>query len=85
MGREPRDESDARPCAALCHHPSYGLRFYSGSKLLFETTVCFHCSNFFFSDLLGSGFAGFDTDTPKADELLRRLQQAFPASIPKPK
>lgn len=70
---------------ALCHSPVYGLRFFSGSKLRFETTLCFHCSNFFFSDLLGGGFPGFDTSTPKAEELLRRLQQVFPASTPKPK
>jgi hypothetical protein len=70
---------------ALCHSPTYGLRFFSGRKLLFEMTLCFHCANFHFTDLSGGGFWGFDTGSPKASELLRRLQEIFPASIPKPK
>lgn len=31
---------------ALCHQPAYGFRFYGGSGLKFETSVCFHCRNF---------------------------------------
>jgi hypothetical protein len=70
---------------ALCHSPAYGLRFYSGNKLTFETSLCFHCSNFYVTDLLGSGWWGFDSKSPTAQELLRRIQEIFPDSIPKPK
>lgn len=31
---------------SLCHTPGYGIRFYHGSTLLLETSVCFRCSNF---------------------------------------
>ena len=32
---------------AFCHEPVYGLRFYLSEKLLFETSVCWKCNNFF--------------------------------------
>jgi len=67
---------------ALCHSPAYGLRFYSGNEMFFETSLCFHCSNFYVTNLLGSGWWGFDTRTAEAGELLRRLQEIFPASKP---
>ena len=70
---------------ALCHSAAYGFRFYSGSKLVFETSLCFHCSNFYVPALHKSGWWGFDTESHKAQELLRRLQEIFPASVPKPK
>ncbi len=98
LGRTTLDGTDAEALAvmwrtqtfdpglqALCHSPSYGFRFYSGSKLVFETSLCFHCSNFYVTDLTGSGWWGFDSESPKAQELLRRLQVIFPNSIPKPK
>lgn len=70
---------------ALCHSPAYGFRFYRGSSLKFETSVCFHCSNFYVTALGESDWWGFDTDTTQASNFLARLQQVFPASIPKPK
>ncbi|HEX8372714.1 MAG TPA: hypothetical protein VF585_08040 [Chthoniobacterales bacterium] len=69
----------------LCHYPVYGLRFYSGNELRFETTLCFDCSNFYINLHGGGGCTGFDTSTPKARELFLILQQAFPASVRKPK
>jgi hypothetical protein len=70
---------------ALCHTPVYGFRFYRGTTLKFETSLCFHCSNFYVTTLGGSGWWGFDTKTSQASNLLARLQQIFPASITKPK
>jgi hypothetical protein len=69
---------------AMCHSPGYGFRFYRGSSLTFETSVCFHCSNFYVTALGGSHWWGFDSKTAPATSLLARLQQIFPASIPKP-
>jgi len=68
---------------ALCHEPGYALRFYSGRSLLFETSVCFHCSNFYITNMFGSMWWGFDTSTPESAELLRKFQEIFPDSVPK--
>ncbi|WP_442505884.1 hypothetical protein SH528x_004697 [Novipirellula sp. SH528] len=32
---------------AFCHYPAYGIRFYRSDLLLFETTVCWQCQNFY--------------------------------------
>jgi len=70
---------------AMCHEPAYGFRFYRGSSLKFETSVCFHCSNFYVTALWQSGWYGFDNRAQSATNLLTRLQEIFPASIPKQK
>ena len=70
---------------ALCHEPAYGFRFFRGSTLKFETSVCFHCSNFYVTALGGSSWWGFDSRASQAEQLLKRLQEIFPESIPKPK
>lgn len=67
---------------ALCHHPAFGIRFFSGNELTLETSVCFACANFSVDYLWESGFHGFDTSRPKARELLTRLHQLYPESIP---
>ena len=36
---------------AFCHVPAYGLRFYRGDDLLFETSVCWKCRNFYLPTL----------------------------------
>jgi len=70
---------------AMCHDPAYGVRFYRGSSLKFETSVCFRCSNFYVTAVGESGWWGFDAKTPQAANLLARLEQIFPASVPKSK
>ena len=67
---------------ALCHHPAFGFRFYSGNDVTLETSVCFACANFSVDYLWKSDFQGFDTSRPIARELYARLQQLFPESIP---
>ncbi len=32
---------------AFCHYPAYGLRLYRDDVLLFETTICWECQNFY--------------------------------------
>ncbi|KLU03628.1 putative signal peptide protein [Rhodopirellula islandica] len=39
-----------RYAGAMCHYPVYGLRFYNGDELVFETTICWKCRNFYFYD-----------------------------------
>jgi hypothetical protein len=33
----------------LCHYPAHGIRLYAGDVLLFETSICWACSNYFFT------------------------------------
>ena len=55
-----------RFAGAMCHAPVYGLRFYSGDKLLFETTICWKCRNFYVPNEDGDdqshGWFGFRSD-----------------------
>jgi hypothetical protein len=50
--------------------------------LVFETSVCFRCNNFYHTAFGESFWCGFDAESPKAAELLARLQDLFPESIP---
>lgn len=76
-----------QPNGALCHAPPYGLRFYRNDKLLFETTVCWKCHNFYMPEMdPRTGEAklllyGFKEDSASR-KLLRTLQKLLP--IPKP-
>jgi len=67
----------------LCHQPGYGLRFHSGAKVQFDTTLCFECMNFPVGVAGRAGYYGFDARHSSADALLRKLQDLFPASIPR--
>lgn len=68
---------------ALCHEPAYGLRFFRGDDLLFETTVCWKCQNFYLprydSDerRFTHGWYGF-ADDENAKALLALLQSHLP-------
>jgi hypothetical protein len=31
----------------MCHHPIHGVRLYIANELLFETSFCWHCGNYF--------------------------------------
>ena len=71
--------------SAFCHYPVYGLRFYRDDKLLFETSICWECSNFFIPDVSDAepGDFGPDTDfqwygfkkNKISDKLLEDLRQ----------
>ncbi len=37
--------------SAFCHKPAYGLRFYRNDLLLFETSLCFECTNIYIPDV----------------------------------
>ncbi|MBX3424941.1 MAG: hypothetical protein KF688_04610 [Pirellulales bacterium] len=55
-----RSLSFDRLAGAFCHFPVYGLRFYREEQLLFETSLCWQCSNFYL---------------PMATEVYDQLQQ----------
>ena len=78
-----RKKTFGRKYSHLCHSPACGLRFYRGKKVSLETSVCFHCSNFYFpAAILGPVLTGFDSEAPEAKELLERLKELFPAPQP---
>ena len=69
---------------AFCHFPVYGLRFYRDSKLLFETSICWKCTNFYLpqvgpedsdrEDGLGYQLYGFKYDQ-QAKKLLTQIRR----------
>ena len=59
---------------ALCHTPFYGLRFYSGKKLLFETSVSWECNNFY----VPKGWIGFNAKAASGQALFKLLESLLP-------
>lgn len=72
-----------RYAGAFCHQPVYGLRFYRGTSLLFETTVCWKCQNFYLprydhqKRTFVHGWHGFKNDS-HAKALLKLLRSELP-------
>ncbi len=72
-----------KPNGAFCHAPPYGVRFYKDDKLLFETTICWKCHNFFIPEYdpesgeIKMVIFGFD-DNANAKKLLNLFQRALP-------
>lgn len=68
---------------AFCHDPVYGIRFYRADVLLFETTVCWKCQNFYVPRYdaeqrrFTHGWYGFANDD-NAKSLLELLQSHLP-------
>lgn len=73
---------------ALCHYPIHGLRIYARNELLFETSICWHCSNYYFED----GWEGLTEDAKDLKTLLddfmpvpEKEKARFPGFKPKNK
>jgi len=68
---------------AFCHHPVYGFRLYRDDDLLFETTVCWECQNFYVPRYdpdkrrYTHGWYGFANDD-NAKSLLKLLRSLLP-------
>ena len=68
---------------AMCHYPAYGLRMYRGDMLLFETTVCWECQNFYVprydpnKKRYTYGWYGFANDD-HAKSLLKQVRSLVP-------
>jgi hypothetical protein len=60
---------------ALCHFPIYGLKFVSGNQVLFQTTICWHCSDFSLSD---GGYGGFNSSAESSNILKKHLETLLP-------
>ena len=64
--------------SGLCHEPAYGLRFFNDKSLVFETTLCWKCSNFYVPTPLGYTYCGFDDKNPQAQAVWELLQKYAP-------
>ncbi|MCC9600551.1 hypothetical protein LOC67_08260 [Stieleria sp. JC731] len=68
---------------AFCHYPAYGFRLYRNNVLLFETTVCWECQNFYVPRFdpekrrYTHGWYGFANDD-KAKSLLKLFRSLLP-------
>lgn len=58
---------------ALCHMPIHGLRIYARNELLFETSICWHCRNYY-----------FETDWQSLTEDAADLRKLLEAHMPVP-
>lgn len=71
---------------AMCHDPPYGFRLYAGDKLVTETSICWHCSNFVMNHWWhGPTLCGFNPNTEQGKKLLAFCDQRLPYYRPPPK
>lgn len=69
---------NSRP-SVMCHFAVYGIRFYRKEKLIFQTSLCWACENFYVDTrFFGSDWIGFDSGS--ADS--RRLLEICDAFLP---
>lgn len=64
--------------ARNCHKPAHGLRFFSGTELVLETSVSWDCRNFSLPDMGRHVWMGLDADGPTGVALLRELLKVLP-------
>jgi len=57
-----------------CHFPIHGLRVWIDNEVIFETSICWHCSNYWFPYFSGPGWtnhsAGFDDLKPLLQKMM---------------
>ena len=84
--------SDKDAGGALCHYPIHGIRIYAHDELLFETSICWHCRNYYFNYDGQSGWEGLNEDAKDLRTLLDEFMpvpeeemKRFPGYKPKSK
>jgi hypothetical protein len=50
---------------AACHYPIHGLRFFRGNSVLYETSLCWLCNNYYGKLGNGYGWLGFPGQLPQ--------------------
>ena len=76
---------------AFCHEPVYGLRFYRSKELIFETSICWKCNNFFIPSVSAaeSNTLGPHTDHQwygfRKDKASAKLLALLKTQLPHPK
>jgi hypothetical protein len=58
-----------------CHFPIHGIRIFSGDTLLFETSLCWKCGNYYFHYRTGASWEGLALN---AEDLKALLDRAMP-------
>ncbi len=66
------------PFTAACHNPAYGIKFYSGEKLLVYASLCWDCNNIGFMTPSIDGTQSFDGKGKRGQQLLQTFRLAFP-------
>lgn len=61
-----------------CHFPPFAYRFYSGDKLLYDTSVCWGCSNLIVGPDGKRHYFYFNKETKEAKDLLDLSAKLFP-------
>jgi hypothetical protein len=61
-----------------CHAPPFAYRFYSGDKLLYDTSVCWGCQNIIVGPDGKRHYFYFDTKAKEAVELFDESNKLFP-------
>lgn len=67
--------SDKDGGMAMCHYPIHGIRIYSGDTLLFETSLCWACSNYSY---VYEDKASWESITEDARGLKALLDESMP-------
>ena len=67
-----------RPGLSACHNPIYGIKFYSGEKLIVFATVCWDCNTVGFEKPYINDTQMFDGSNKQGQQLLKFFQDAFP-------
>jgi hypothetical protein len=66
--------------SAACHDPAFVLRFLNHGHPELEITLCFHCQNFQYPSLFGTGLMGFSENSPSGQDFLAHMRVLFPES-----
>jgi hypothetical protein len=66
------------PNQAMCHSPPYGFRFYKGDELIYQTSMCWKCNNYYGPNDEGKSiWYGLKTDKQSA-ALLKLCRKLLP-------
>ncbi len=64
--------------APACHVPPFAYRFYARDKLLYDTSVCWGCSNLVVGPASKRRYFYFNTESKESKELLEASKKLFP-------
>ena len=91
--------SEVEGLQARCHYPIHGIRFLGGGSVLFETSLCWVCNNYYLVDgvtaeigfdevvrVKGSHFLGLPCDSPYGPRSpkCRELEELLTSLLPIP-
>lgn len=63
---------DASP-GAFCHYPIHGIRILDGDSVLFQTSICYMCGNFFLAYPLSDGASWVGLSSKEFEKVMMEL------------